>query len=54
MSSDSVRYLDAIDVVGVRLDGGIDLVISCYGPLDDSAETLAALETKINNYINES
>lgn len=48
-----IQNLDAFDLVGVRNDGGIDLVISCHGPLDDSADTLAALEQKIRNYVRE-
>lgn len=53
MSCAPIANLDAIDVVGVRQDGGLDLVISCSGPLDCSAETLKALCTKITNYLRE-
>lgn len=48
-----IQNLAAFDVVGVRKDGGVDLVISCHGPLDDSPQTLAALEQKIRNYVRE-
>ena len=54
MSNDNpIQDLDAFDVVGVRQDGGVDLVISCHGPLDNSTGTLAALEQKIRNYVQE-
>jgi hypothetical protein len=35
-----IQNLDAIDVLGKRVDGGVDLAITCSGPLDDSADTL--------------
>ena len=41
------------DVVGERRSGGTDLVVSCAAPLDNSAETLNRLETKIRNYLTE-
>jgi hypothetical protein len=53
MSTVPIQNLDAFDVVGVRNDGGIDLVISCHGPLDGSPATLQALEQKIRNYVRE-
>jgi hypothetical protein len=46
-----IRNLDALDVVGSRLDGGVDLVISCIGPLDASVETLRLIERKVNAYL---
>jgi hypothetical protein len=46
-----IRNLDAFDVVGSRLDGGVDLVISCVGPLDASVETLRLLQQKVNAYL---
>lgn len=42
---------DTIDIVGVRKGGGLNLVLSVSGPIDDSPYTLKALETKIGNYI---
>jgi len=50
---DSIQGLNAFDVVGVRKDGGIDLVISCHGPLDHSEVTLGRLVQKIENYVRE-
>ena len=41
---------DNVDVVGVREGGGIDLVISCSGPLDDTNETVDLLALKVRNY----
>src|ERR1700679_3594566 len=38
--SQPIQNVDSIDVVGVRNDAGIDLVVSCFGPLDGSPETL--------------
>lgn len=52
-SAPPIENLDAIDVVGVRKDGGLDLVISCSGPLDASAETLELIQAKIANYLRE-
>lgn len=51
--SSPIENLGSIDVVGVRNDGGLDLVISCAGPLDGSKETLWNLERKILNYLGE-
>jgi hypothetical protein len=41
---------DNLDVVGVRNTGGVDLAISCSGPLDDSDQTIALLSQKVRNY----
>jgi hypothetical protein len=41
----------AFDVVDVRKDGGLDLVVACQRPLDSSEETVRDLQTKINNYL---
>jgi hypothetical protein len=46
-----IRNLDAFDVVGNRLDGGVDLVISCSGPPDESVGTLSLIEQKVNGYL---
>jgi hypothetical protein len=48
-----IKNLDSFDIVGVRLDGGIDLVVSAQGPIDGSLSTLKALEQKLQNYITE-
>jgi hypothetical protein len=48
-----IQNLDAFDIVGERLDGGVDLVVVCSGPLDDSADTLGRLRQKISNYLRE-
>lgn len=53
MTHPPIENLEAFDVVGVRKDGGIDLVVVCSGPLDPSSETLSALRTKIANYLYE-
>ncbi|KQY51936.1 hypothetical protein ASD14_04485 [Lysobacter sp. Root494] len=52
-SNRPIENLDRFDVVGVRKDGGIDVVLSCSGPLDDSAETLWLLWQKVRNYLGE-
>jgi hypothetical protein len=44
---------DAFDIVGARHDGGIDTVIVCSGPLDDSEVTLDRLALKTRNYLKE-
>ncbi len=48
-----IKNFDSFDVVGARKDGGLDLVISCSGPLEASEETLRALRRKITNYLQE-
>ena len=53
ISTSPIGNLDSIDVVGVRLDGGLDLVISCASRLDGSEGTLRDLRTKISNYLRE-
>lgn len=42
---------DTVDIVGIRKDGGLDMVVSAAGPIDDSPETLRLLENKLKNYI---
>lgn len=44
---------DVIDLVGVRVDGGLDLAIVCSGPLDESDETLRRLYQKTVAYLRE-
>jgi hypothetical protein len=51
--SQPIRDVDTIDIVGVRNDAGIDLVVVCSGPLDDSSETLMSLREKVRGYIKE-
>jgi hypothetical protein len=46
-----IQNVDSIDVVGIRNDAGIDLCVSCSGPLDDSCETLSSLQIKVRGYI---
>jgi hypothetical protein len=41
------------DILGVRKDGGIDAVAVAATPIDGQPQTLAALATKIRNYIRE-
>jgi hypothetical protein len=48
-----IQNLDSFDVVGRRVDGGIDLVIVASGPIDGSQGTLNLLKIKISNYIDE-
>ena len=46
-----ISNVDSIDVTGVRKEGGIDLVISTYGPLDGGLETLRLISTKVRGYV---
>jgi len=46
-----IQNLDRIDIVGTRRDAGIDLVVVCSGPLDESADTLARLNQKVHGYL---
>ena len=39
-----IQNLDAFDIIGERKDGGVDLVVSCSGPLDSSTTTLGLIE----------
>ncbi len=41
---------DNLDIVGVRQAGGVDLVVSCSGPLDESDQTIELLSHKIRSY----
>ena len=52
MNKAPIQNLDSFDIVGERNDGGVDLIVVCSGPLDDSAETQALLRGKIQNYLN--
>jgi hypothetical protein len=46
-----IQNLDAFDIVGERKDGGVDLVVSCSGPLDSSSTTLGLIERKVRAYL---
>jgi hypothetical protein len=46
-----IQNIDAFDVVGERQDGGVDLVVSCSGPLDSSPSTLRLIEVKVVAYL---
>ena len=48
-----IQNLGNIDVLGVRKDGGVDLVVVASAPLDGSADTLSNLDRKIRGYIAE-
>lgn len=50
MNDSPISNFGSFDVVGVRKDGGLDLVISCSGGLDCSPQTIRALEEKVRNY----
>ena len=49
--SSPIGDVDTVDIVGVRKDGGLDMVISVAAPIDGSPSTLLQLETKIRNYM---
>jgi hypothetical protein len=49
--SQPIQNVDSIDVVGVRNDTGIALVVVCSAALDDSPETLTTLRAKVRGYI---
>ena len=53
ISGSPIGPLDSLDIVGIRNDGGIDAVIVCSGPLDNSDTTLRDLELKVRNYLRE-
>lgn len=42
---------DSVDIIAVRKDGGIELLIISTGKFDDSKEQQDLLLTKVNNYI---
>lgn len=46
-----IRNIDVLDVVAELKSGGVDLVITCDGELDDSDETLDLLLAKIHSYM---
>jgi hypothetical protein len=43
---------NSIDIIGKRVDGGIDLVIIVPDVLEDSEELQSQLLDKIENYLN--
>lgn len=45
----SINDVDIVDIVGARNDGGLDMIISVTGPIDDSQSSLSKLEAKIRN-----
>src|SRR4051812_17088164 len=47
----AIQDVESVDIVGVRRDGGIELVIVASQPIDDSAETLDTLRQKIATYL---
>ena len=49
--SPPIQNVDAFDVVGEHHDGGVDLVVSCSGPLDSSLSTLKLIEAKVGAYL---
>jgi hypothetical protein len=56
MSSDAsqvfpINDANVIDIVGERVDGGLDLIMVASGDLDDSPETLGLLATKLRQYV---
>jgi hypothetical protein len=51
MNEAPIQNLDSFDIVGQRNDGGVDLVVVCSGPLDDSTRTQALLRGKVQNYL---
>lgn len=48
-----IQNINNIDILGERIDGGVDLIIVASGPLDGSLLTLNSLEEKIKNYASE-
>jgi hypothetical protein len=50
-SSSPVGDADTVDIVGVRKDGRLDLVLTASAALDASAATLSLLEAKLRNYL---
>ncbi len=46
-----IQNVDAFDVIGERRGDGVDLVVTCSGPLDSSSNTLNLLEAKVNAYL---
>lgn len=42
---------DRIDILALREDGGVDLIIKVRGPLDESLRTQNLLAAKIKNYL---
>ena len=46
-----IQNLEEVDLVGVRQDGGVDLVIVVSQPLDDSDEVLNSIVEKVETYL---
>jgi len=49
-ADDPIQNIDLFDVVGVRNDGGVDLVIVVSAPLFDSERHRSLLKTKVEAY----
>lgn len=53
MSGSPISDVTRLDVLGERVDGGLDMEIVAEGPVDGSAETLMRVEQKVRNYLRE-
>ena len=53
MSSSPINDVTKIDLLGERVDGGLDMGIVARAPLDGSSDTLARVEQKVRNYLRE-
>jgi hypothetical protein len=47
-----IQKLDEIDIIGKRIDGGVDLIITVSQPLDDAPDTLQRIRRKVDTYLN--
>jgi hypothetical protein len=48
-----IHDVTTIDVMGQRIDGGLDMVIVVEGPLEGTTEDLAQVAAKVRNYLRE-
>ena len=42
---------DNLDVIGERIDGGVDMLVVTASPIDDSDEVCRLLEEKLSTYL---
>lgn len=49
----AISDVTKIDLLGERMDGGLDMGIVAEAPLDGSADTLSRVQQKVLNYLRE-
>jgi hypothetical protein len=53
MNDSPIQNLDRIDILGRRVDGGVDLVIVVSGPLHNTVDHIDCVRKKMVTYLDE-